>query len=65
MRLLSARTKVSDVAKNKNKGKRGDEAYEQRQLTLSSTQTRANEFQSTRTNTNEAHKHNINGKRGC
>ena len=32
MRLLSTRTSVNDVAKHKNKGKRGWEVYEQRQF---------------------------------
>ena len=43
MRVLSTRTSVNDVAKHKNNGKRGEEAYEQRQLRMLSRQTRANE----------------------
>jgi hypothetical protein len=54
MRLLSTRTSVNDVAKHKNKEKRGEEAYEQRQL----------RFLSTRTRANEVPKHKIKSKRG-
>ena len=57
--LLSTRTRVNDVAKHKNKGKRGEEAYEQRQLRLLSTRQGQMRFLSTRTNANEVHKPKI------
>jgi hypothetical protein len=53
--LQSARTSVNDVAKHKNKGKRGEEVYAQRQL----------RFLSTRTREKEVPKNKIKSKRGC
>ena len=53
MLLLSTRTSVNDVAKHKNMGKRGLEAYEQRQFRLLST----------RTSVNDVAKHKNKGKR--
>ena len=41
--VVKNKTSVNDVAKHNNKGKRGYEAYQQRQLRLSSTRTRKNE----------------------
>ena len=41
--VVKHKNKLNDIAKQKNKGKRGQEAYEQRQLRLLSTRSRANE----------------------
>ena len=54
MKLLSTRTSVNDIAKHKNQGKRGQEAYEQRQMWLLGT----------RTSVNDVAKHKNNGKSG-
>ena len=64
MRMLSSRTCVNDVVKHKNMGKRGQVAYEQRQLRLLSAQTRQMRFQSTRSRENYVAKHENNDKSG-